>query len=115
LERGERLGFQTVPNDAEYIGWIMLSKSRYDERLLSLFPDRPDFKAEQEYARICPYQIWVAEFRRDVYERGECEGMEDYRLSKSFYFPALEHVEEFLRAYGVTLEEIKWASEIDSN
>ena len=115
LERGDQLGFQKETGDADYLGWMMLSKRHYDERLLSLFPERPDFKAEQEYARVCPYQLWVAEFRRDVYEGGECESMDDYRLSKNFYFPTLDHVEEFVRAYGHTLEEIKWASEIDSN
>ena len=114
LERGERLGFQTGPDDDAYVGWILVSKRQYDERLLSLFPDRHDFKAEQEYARVCPYQVWVAELRRDVYERGECEGAEVYRLSRSFYFPTLEHVEEFVRAYGHTLEGIKWAREIES-
>ena len=115
LERGDQLGFQKETGDADYLGWMMLSKRRYNERLLSLFPERPDFKAEQEYARVCPYQLWVAEFRRDVYEGGECESTDDYRLSKNFYFPTLDHVEEFVRAFGRTLEEIRWASEIESN
>ena len=115
LERGDSLGFQNETGDAAYLGWILLSKRRCDERLLSLFPERPDIKAEQEYARVCPYQVWVAEFRRDVYESGECESMDDYRLSKTFSFPTLDHVEQFVRAYGHTLEEIKWAREIESN
>ncbi|HEX8723541.1 MAG TPA: hypothetical protein VF736_23195 [Pyrinomonadaceae bacterium] len=115
LERGDSLGFQKETGDADYLGWILLNKRRYDERLLSLFPERPDFKAEQEYARVCPYQVWVAEFRRDVYEGGECESADDYRLSKNFYFPTLDHVEDFVRAFGHALEEIKWAREIESN
>jgi len=114
LERGDRLGFQTRPGDESYVGWMMLSKRQYDERLVSLFSERPEMVAEEEYKRVCPYQVWVAELRRDVYESGECESMDDYRLNKAFYFPTLEHVEQFVRAFGHTLEEIKWAREIES-
>jgi hypothetical protein len=117
LERGDILGFQTETHDDAYIGWILLSKRHPNDRFLALLKpgERPDFVAEQEYARVCPYQVWVAEFRRDVYESGECESMEDYRLSKNFYFPSLDHVEEYVRALGHTLEEIRWAREIQSN
>jgi hypothetical protein len=115
LERGDLLGFQTGTGDDAYIGWLMLSKRRASERLLELFGDRPEVVADEQYKRVCPYQVWVAEFRRDVYERGECYSADDYRLNKSFFFPTLEHVEEFVGAYGCTLEDIKWAREIESN
>jgi hypothetical protein len=117
LERGDRLGFQKETDDADYIGWIILSKRQPDERLLSLFRpgERPDIFAEQAYIRVCPYQVWVAEFRRDVYESGECESMGDYRLNKCFGFATLEQVGEFVGRFGHALEEIKWAREIDSN
>jgi hypothetical protein len=117
LERGDRLGFQKETGDDDYIGWIMLGKNKPHERYLSLLKpgEETGFVAEQEYMRVCPYQVWVAEFRRDVYESGECESAEDYRLNKCFYFPSLDHVEEFVRRFGHTLEEIRWAREIDSN
>ena len=117
LGRGDQLGFQKETGDGEYIGWLMLSKRHVNERYLSLLAagEKPEVVAEAEYARVCPYQVWVAEFRRDVYERGECESADDYRLNKCFFFPSLEHVEEFVRAFGYTLEEIRWAREIDSN
>ena len=115
LERGDRLGFQKETGEADYIGWIILSKRHCDERVLSLFGYKPEVVVEEEYKRLCPYQVWVAEFRRDVYESGECESMDDYRLNKCLYFPSLDHVEEFVGRFGHTLEEIKWAREIDSN
>jgi len=117
LERGDRLGFQKETGDDAYIGWIMLSKDKPHERYLSVLKpgEEPGFVVEQEYIRVCPYQVWVAEFRRDVYESGECESMDDYRLSKSYFFPTLDHVEEYVRALGHRLEDIKWAREIDSN
>ena len=116
MERGDRLGFQKKTGDDAYIGWIMLSKRQPNERLLSLLRpgERPEFVAEQDEIRRRPYQVWVAEFRRDVYESGECESMDDYRLNKAFFFPTLDDVEEFVRAFGHTLEEIKWAREIQS-
>lgn len=117
LERGDSLGFQKETGDEGYIGWIMLSKRRPNERLLSLLRpgERPEFVAEQDEIRRRPYQVWVAEFRRDVYESGECENMADYRLNKCFYFHSLDHVEEFVGRFGHALEDIKWAREIDSN
>ncbi len=115
LERGDKLGFQKETGDDAYIGWIMLSKRHCDERMLALFGDRPEVVAEQEYKRVCPYQVWVAEFRRDVYEGGECESNDDYRLSKNYFFPSLDHVGEYVGALGHALEDIKWAREIDSN
>ncbi len=115
LERGDLLGWQKETGDDAYIGWAMLSKRHRDERLLSLFSYKPEVVVEEEYKRVCPYQVWVAEFSRAVYEGGECESRDDYRLSKNFYFPTLDHVAEFVRAFGHTLEEIKWAREIESN
>lgn len=117
LERGDSLGFQKETGDEGYIGWLMLSKRRPNERLLSLLRpgERPEFVAEQDEIRRMPYQVWVAEFRRDVYESGECESVDDYCLNKCLYFSSLDHVEEFVRRFGHTLEDIKWAREIESN
>ncbi len=117
LERGDQLGFQKETGDEGYIGWIMLSKRQPNERLLSLLRpgEMTEFVAEQDKIRRRPYQVWVAEFRRDVYERGECESMADYRQNECFDFATLEEVGEFVGRFGHTLEEIKWAREIDSN
>ena len=115
-ERGDRLGFQKETDDDGYVGWIMLNKRPVNERHLSLLSPRtkPGAFAETVYACVCPHQVWIAELRRDVYESGECESMDDYRLNKAFFFPTLDDVEKFVRAFGHTLEEIKWAREIES-
>ena len=115
LERGDALGFQKETGDDAYIGWIMLSKRHASDRLIELFGYKPEVVVEEEYKRVCPYQVWVAEFRRDVYEGGECESADDYRLSKNYFFPSLDHVAEYVGALGHALEDIKWAREIDSN
>jgi len=47
LERGDRLGFRKETGDADYIGWIILSRRRCDERVLSLFGDKPEVVVEE--------------------------------------------------------------------
>jgi hypothetical protein len=115
LERGDSLGFQKETFDAAYLGWMVLSKLKPHDRRLSLLRpgEDPHVVAEEEYVRVCPYILRVAEMRRDAYESGACESMEDYRLNRAYFFPTLEHVEAYVRAFGRTLEEIKWTSEID--
>ena len=115
LERGDSLGFQKETFDEAYVGWMVLSKRKPHERHLSLLRpgEEPQVVAEEEYKRVCPYMLRVAEIRRDVYESGACESMEDYRLNRAYFFPSLEHVEEYLRAFGHTLAGVKWTSEID--
>ena len=70
LERGNRLGFRKETGTDEYLGWIMLSKRKPNERLRSLLApgEEPEFVAKQEVLRRTPYQVLVLELKREVYE-----------------------------------------------
>src|ERR1051325_9551112 len=99
LERGDHLGFKKETGTDEYLGWILLSKQKPDERYLSLVEagEEPEFVAKQEKIRQKPYQVLVQELKRDVYESDRYETNEDYRMNECHRFPTLNEVEEFVR------------------
>ena len=114
LDRGDSLGFQKATGTDDYLGWILLSKRKPNERLLSLLQpnEEPQFVAEQETIRRRPYQVLVQDLRRDVYESNAYETNEDFRLNQCYRFASLDEVEDFVRQFGHTLTQIKWPVEI---
>jgi hypothetical protein len=115
LERGDTLGFRKETGTDEYLGWILLSKQKPDDRYLSLLVpgEESEFVAKQELIREKPYQVLVQELKREVYESDRYETNEDYRINEPRYFTDLDEVEGFVNSYGQTLERIKWPIEID--
>src|SRR5689334_22825570 len=116
LDRGDSLGFQMATGTDDYLGWILLSKRKPNERLLSLLQpnEEPQFVSEQEAIRRQPYQVLVQELRFDVYQSDEYETNEDFRLNQCYRFANLDEVEEFVQQFGHTLIQIKWPVEINA-
>lgn len=116
LERGNSLGFKKETGTDEYLGWILLAKRKPHERLLSLLVpgEEPKFVAKQELIRRQPYQVLIQELKREAHESDRYETDEDLRINECHYFASLDEVEEFVRNYGQTLENIKWRIDLNA-
>jgi hypothetical protein len=114
LDRGDTLGFVKETGSNEFLGWILLNKLKPNNRYLELLEDgeEPEFVAEQERYRCTPYHVSVQELKREAYESERYEAGEDYLINETYFFSNLDEVEEFVRSYGHTLENIKWPVEI---
>jgi hypothetical protein len=115
LERGDTLGFRKQTASDDVLGWILLGKAKPHDRYLALIEEReePELVAQQERYRRTPYHVSVQELKREAYESERYETNEDYLLNETYFFSNLDEVEEFVRSYGHTLENIKWPIEID--
>lgn len=117
LANGQVWGFIKETGSADYLGWILVSKSKV--MLVPHFEPSENptayrkWQERNERVRANPYTLSVKELRRDVHERGDYEDNADYRMRKSWHFATLEEVEEALQTYGKTLADILPASEID--
>lgn len=116
LNNGYELGFVKHTGDSEYLGWILLRKRKPNERALSLLDrnEEPEYRAQQEFIRSRPYQLRLIELRRDVIESEREEEEQDYRLNEVYFFPTLDNVEDFIKQFGHTLENIKWRVDINA-
>jgi hypothetical protein len=116
LDRGDTLGFRKQTASDEALGWILLGKAKPHDRYLALLEEgeEPEFVVQQERYRRTPYHVSVLELKREAYESERYEANEDYLMNKTFFFSSLDEVEEFVRSYGHTLENIKWPIEIGS-
>jgi hypothetical protein len=116
LERGDSLGFKKETGTDEYLGWILLAKRKPHERFLSLLVpgEEPKFVAKQELIRRQPYQVLIQELKREAHESDRYETDEDLRINECHYFATLDEVEEFVRNYGQTLENIKWRIDLNA-
>lgn len=114
LKRGDAMAFAKETDSADYLGYILLTKQKPNDRFLALLKpgENPGFAEKQELIRRRPYHVLVQEMRRDVYERGECESSADYRLTEKYRFASLSEVQEFLDQFSLKLEDIRWAREI---
>jgi hypothetical protein len=116
LEKGDTLGFEKETGTDEYLGWILLTKQKPHDRYLSLLApgEEPEFVAKQEMIRQKPYQVLIQELKKEVHESDRYETNEDFRINECYYFANVDEVEEFVRGYGHTLQNIKWPVEIDA-
>jgi hypothetical protein len=114
LDRGDTLGFRKQTARDDVLGWIVLNKRKPHDRYLALLEEgeEPEFVAEQELYRRRPYQVLVQELKREAYESERYETSEDYLVNERYHFSNLDEVEEFVRSYGYTLENIQWPIEI---
>jgi hypothetical protein len=99
LERGNTLGFTKHTDSTRFLGWILLSKKVW--------------RVEADDQRG-PFLVRVVELDREVHEGDDYEKNEDYRVNERIWFKDLDAVERFLNPLGLSLEEIKWASDIDA-
>lgn len=113
LNRDNSFGFNTK-NDNDTIAWVILSKRFPMVRFFERFTEEDDpyvFK-EQTRIRDNPYNVWIAELKKDIYDGDRFPVSEDYLLNESYSFPSLDEAENFLLSLGLRLSEIKWSSEI---
>lgn len=116
LNKGHAFGFVKSTDDPQFGGWILLWKMKPHDRYLQLLKpgEEPEFVAEQELYRSRPYLVNVIELDRDILESDRYETEDDYRLHERYYFSSLDQVEQFVVGFGLSLENIKWLSEIDA-
>lgn len=108
------LGFLEQSPDRTFVAWIILSKRKPNERLLSILKpgEEPEFVREQELFRERPYQVERIEYRRDTPIVIEDDVEEDKLIHEVHYFRDLNGVAEYVADFGHALEDIKWRSEI---
>jgi hypothetical protein len=102
--KGYSLGFIERSSDQPFVAWMILSKRKPNERLLSILNagEEPEFVSKQELYRERPYQVQRIEHRQD-----------EPLLREVHYFRTLEEVEHYVADFGHTLENIKWLNEIN--
>jgi hypothetical protein len=117
LARGVRLGFRKETDDPEYLGWVLVSKLKANDRILELFPEeegRPKVVSEEQRRRARPYLVRRIELKRSVHESGEYESEADYRLHEKYWHGSLLAVQQQLTSWGLWLEEAKDSRELDA-
>jgi hypothetical protein len=116
LERGDSLGFNIETGTDEYLGRILLSKAKPNDRYLALLSpgEEPEFVSEQESIRQNPYQVLIQELKKEVHESDRYESVEDYRANERRCFTNLDEVEAFVKSYGHTLANIQWLIDLDA-
>src|SRR5688572_12402442 len=116
LDSGFRVGFEKPTDDPEYVGWILVSKVKPNERLLQVMSeeDSPELIREERRRQSEPYFLMKIELKRSVHEAGAYETESDYRQNEKYWFSDLKHVAEQLREWGYSLEEAKEARELDA-
>jgi hypothetical protein len=112
LERGEQMGFTIPTQSDDYLGWILVSKRKPNERFLEIAVRGEDESTDliiqqEELLRQRPYQLLVLEIKREVHGSGRYPAGDDQRLKESYQFVTLEEVGAFVAQYGLKLEEIQ--------
>lgn len=115
LDRGDIMGIVKQTDSEDYMGWISLLKRKINQRILNLFDSSDEEYIEQMQIKERPYVLEICELKRSAFENDnklpeEC----DYRISDTFFFDSLSSINKFLTTYSVSLNDIKWISEIPS-
>lgn len=113
--KGYSLGFREQSPDCLFVAWIILSKCKPNERLLSLLKpgEEPEFVKQQGLYRERPYMVQRIEYRRDEPIGLDDEVDDDALIKEVHYFRDLNEVEEYVGGFGHTLSDIKWRPEIN--
>jgi hypothetical protein len=114
LNRKNTFGYNTR-NDAQSVGWILLSKRFAKPRFFELVSEAEDPRGYWMQRRIeaQPYWIWMTEVPRAVFDSDGFPENEDYLQNVSYSFATLNDVERFLKELGYDLAEIKWRTDVD--
>ena len=83
LDRGNNFGLNINVNDPNYISWVLLNKRKPINNFFDLFDegDNPVLYKEQLSIVEKPYNLWIAELRKEVYEKDLDLNNEDYRVN----------------------------------
>jgi len=113
--KGYSLGFREESPDRTFMAWILLSKRKPNERVLSMLGpgEEPEYVTKQELFRERPYQVLRLEYRRDVPIDIDDEIDDDELLREVHYFRTLDEVQEYVGDFGHALEDIKWRHDIN--
>jgi hypothetical protein len=113
--KGYSLGFLEESAERTFVAWMILSKRKPNERVLSLLKpgEEPEFVSKQELFRERPYVVRRIEYRRDEPIVLEDEVDDDALVTEVHYFRDLNEVEEYVGGFGHALEDIKWLPEIN--
>lgn len=86
-QKGYSLGFREQSPDRTFAAWLILSKRKPNERLLSILKpgEEPEFVNKQELFRERPYQMVRIEYRRDTPIRIEDDVEEDKLVRGSLF------------------------------
>jgi hypothetical protein len=112
---GYSLGFLERSPDRTFVAWMILSKRKPNERVLSILApgEEPEYVREQQLYRELPYQVQRIEYRREEPVDIEADIDDDALLREVHYFPTLDEVQSYVADFGQALEEIKWLNEIN--
>ncbi len=115
VERGNSFGLNVENEHDGCIAWILLSKRQAIERFFELFEeeDGPGEFQTQIDIKERPYQVWLAELKREVYDNDKMPVDTDYKINKAFFFKDLEEVAGFLSDRNIALDDLKWSSAVD--
>ena len=113
--KGYSLGFREESPDRTFMAWILLSKRKPNERVLSMLGpgEEPEYVTKQELFRERPYQVLRLEYRRDDPTDIDDEIDDDELLREVHYFRTLDEVQEYVGDFGHALEDIKWRHDIN--
>jgi hypothetical protein len=113
LDNKKTFGFNVLCKENN-IAWVILSKRFPVERFFERFQeiDNPELFAEQMKIKDQPYNVWVAEMKKDTYNSDQAPASEDYLINENYNFRTLGEVESFLATLNLDLANIKWSSEI---
>lgn len=116
LERGNRMGFIKPTDDLDFLGWIIVSKIKPNERLLEILEEAeaPELVREERRRRDRPFLVLTIELDRKVHEAGGYESEGDYRMKERLWFPDLLAVQTQLLAWGYSLNQARDARELDA-
>ena len=112
--KGYSLGFLEQSPDRIFVAWMLLSKRKPNERVLSILTpeEEPEFVKQQELYRERPYQVLRLEYRREEPIDLEDDIDDDALLREVHYFRTLDEVQDYVADFGHALEDIKWLPDI---
>lgn len=113
--KGYSLGFLEQSADRRFVAWMILSKRKPNERVLSILApgEEAEYVREQELYRERPYQLQRIEHRSEEPIDIENDIDEDALLREVHYFRTLDEVQAYVADFGHALEDIKWLNEIN--
>jgi hypothetical protein len=115
LDDGVRIGFMKPTHDDEYLGWIIISKYKPDQRALDIASSIDNSRSRDMLHRAAfPYMLLVIELKKSVHEAGGYETEDDYRLKERHWFASLVEVAKQISLWGYSLEQAKDARELDA-
>ena len=113
-DKGYSLGFLEQSPDRTFVAWLLLSKRKPNERVLSILApeEEPEYLKQQELYRERPYQVLRLEYRREEPIDIEDDIDDDALLREVHYFRTLDEVQHYVADFGHALEDIKWLPDI---